>query len=58
MLTAVEFDVQLRFFAEEIQIIIAKRMLTTELVAAKPPITEPAPQALFSPGFSLTKPAV
>jgi len=55
VLAAIQFDVQLRFFAKEIQIKIAQRMLPAEFVAAESPITQPAPHEFFSPRFNLAE---
>jgi hypothetical protein len=50
---AVQLDRQIRLFAREIQIVIAFGMLTTKLVAAEPPVTQPAPHEFFRPRFLL-----
>jgi len=55
MLAAIEFHVQLRLLAKEIQIVNAQRMLAAELVAAEPPVTQPAPHQFFRPGFIFAK---
>jgi len=55
VLAAVQFDVQFRLLAKEIQIIVSQRMLATKLVCSEPPVTQPTPHQLFRPSFNLTK---
>lgn len=55
VLAAVQFHIQLRLLAKEIQIIIAERMLAAEFVAAEPPIAQPAPHEFFRPRFGPAK---
>jgi hypothetical protein len=55
MLAAVQFHIQFRLLAKEIQIIITEGMLAAEFVAAEPPVTQSAPQEFFRPGFILPK---
>jgi hypothetical protein len=51
MLAAVQFNVQGRFLAEEIQIIDAHGVLTAEFVAAEAAVRQPAPDQLLRPSF-------
>ena len=55
VLAAVQFHIQLRLFAKEIQIVNTARMLPAKFVAAEPPGAQPAPHQLFRPGFHLAK---
>ena len=55
MLVAVQFHIQFRFLAKEIQIVNADGMLAAKLVAVEPPVAQPAPHEFFRPGFILAK---
>jgi len=55
MLAAVQFNIQFRFFAKEIQIVAADGMLAAEFVAAETPVAQPAPDKFFRPRFILAK---
>ena len=55
MLAAVQFHIQFRLLAKEIQIVNAERMLAAKFVAAEAPTAQPAPDKFFRPGFILAK---
>ena len=55
MLAAVQFHVQRRLFAEEIQMVDADGMLAPELVADETPVAQPAPDKFFCPCFLFAK---
>ena len=55
MLAAVQFHIQFRFLAKEIELVNADGMLAAKLVAAETPVAQPAPHELFRPGFILAK---
>ena len=55
MLTAVEFDVQLRLLAKEIEKVFSNGMLPAKFVAAKAPVAQPAPHELFRPCLNLAQ---
>lgn len=55
VLTAVQFDVQLGLLTEEIEAVIAQRMLAAKLVAAETSVAQPAPHELFRPSFNLSE---
>ena len=55
VLAAVQFHIQLRLLAKEIQIVNAAGMLAAEFVATEPPVAQPAPHQFFRPGFILAK---
>ncbi len=55
MLAAVQFNIQLRLLAKEIQIVNAERMLAAKFVAAETPSAQPAPDKFFRPRFLLAK---
>src|SRR5208283_71474 len=51
MLSAVQFNVQRRFIAKEIQIIDANRMLASDFVTVEAAVAQPAPNKFFRPCF-------
>src|SRR5690242_5247845 len=51
----VQFDIQFRRLAKEIQNVITHRMLPAEFVSVKTPVTHPTPHEFFSPGFPFPK---
>ena len=55
MLAAVQFHIQLRLLAKEIQIVNATGMLAAKLVAAEPSGAQPAPHQFFRPSVVLAK---
>ncbi len=55
VLASVQFNIQLRLFAKEIQIVITDRMLASELVMAETSVAQPAPHQFFRPGFFFAK---
>jgi hypothetical protein len=55
MLAAVQFHIQFRLLAKEIQIVNAERMPAAKFVAAEAPTAQPAPDKFFRPGFILAK---
>jgi len=55
VLAAVQFNVQFRLLAKEIEKINAERMLAAEFVAAEPPVAQPAPHQFFGPCFLFAK---
>ena len=55
VLTAVQFNIQLRLFAKEIEIVNAKRMLAAKFVAGETPVTQPTPNKFFRPRFLFAK---
>ena len=52
---AIDFDGKPGFFAKEIQLVRAHRMLSAKLTTGETPVSQPTPQELFSPCFSLAK---
>jgi len=57
MLPAIQFNVQFRLLAEEIQMVRADGMLAAKFVTAEATVAQPAPDELFRPGFYFAKPA-
>ena len=55
VLAAIQFDVQFRFLAKEIENVFSDGMLAAKLVAAEPPVTQPMPHQLFRPSVILAK---
>ena len=55
MLAAVQFHIQFRLLAKEIQMVNAEGMLAAKFVAGEPPCAQPAPDKFFRPGFNLAK---
>ena len=55
VLAAVQFHMQFRLLAEEIEIIIADGMLTTEFVAGESSVAQPTPHEFFRPRFFLRR---
>ena len=49
--STVEFDGEEGLLAEEIQRVVAERMLTAKLVAAESSVPKPAPHELLGPGL-------
>ncbi|HXB59880.1 MAG TPA: hypothetical protein VNU95_09955 [Candidatus Acidoferrales bacterium] len=57
MMTAIQLNGQLRFFAEKIEGIVTNGMLEPEFITIEATISQPAPHQIFCPGFFFTKPA-
>ena len=55
VLAAVQFHIQCRLLAEEIEIINADRMLAAKFIAGETPVTQPAPDKFFRPRFFFAK---
>src|SRR5689334_8643057 len=55
VLAAVQFDVQLRLLAKEIQRVNSHWMLTAKLVMAETAVAQPAPHQLFRPCLFLAE---
>ncbi len=55
VLAAIQFDGEVRFFTEKIEIVIANRMLAAKFITAETPVPQPAPQKFFGPGFLFPK---
>ena len=55
VLAAVQFHIQCRLLAEEIEIVNADGMLAAEFVAGETPGAQPAPNKFFRPCFFLAK---
>jgi hypothetical protein len=55
VLAAVQFHIQFRLLAKEIEIVDAERMLAAKFVAGEPPSAQPAPDEFLRPGFILAK---
>ena len=55
VLAAVQFHIQIRFLAKEIEIVNADGMLAAKLVAGKTTATQPSPHELFRPCFLFAK---
>lgn len=55
MAETIKFNSEAGFLAKEIEIVITFRMLATEFVITKTPVTQPAPHEFFRPGFFFTK---
>lgn len=55
VLAAIQFKIQLRLFAKEIQIVDTAGMLAAKLVAAKPTGAQPTPQEFFPPRINFAK---
>src|SRR5208282_5879329 len=55
MLATVQFHIQLRFFAKEIQIVTANGMLAAEFVTIESPTSQPGPNRFFRPCFIFAK---
>ena len=55
VMAAIQFNVQFRLLAKEIQIVITDGMFAAEFVIADPAVAQPAAQQLFRPGFNLAE---
>jgi hypothetical protein len=55
MLAAVQFNIQIRLQAKEIQIVNANGMLAAPFVAVETAVAQPAPDKFFRPRFVLAK---
>ena len=55
VLATVQFNVQFRLLAKEIQIVSAERMLAAKFVAGETPVAQPAPDKFFHPRFLFAK---
>jgi hypothetical protein len=55
VLEPVQFDVQPRFQAEEVQYVRPERVLSPKLVAGETPVTKPSPEEFLSPGVLLAQ---
>jgi hypothetical protein len=55
VLTAVQFNVQFRLLAKEIQMVNADGMLAAKFVTAKATVAQPAPDEFFRPRFLFAK---
>ena len=55
MAGTIKFDGEAGFFAKEIEIVIASRMLATKFVTAKMPVAQPTPHEFFRPRFFFPK---
>ena len=55
VLAAVQFHIQIRLLATEIEIVNADGMLAAKLVAGKTTATQPSPHELFRPRFFFAK---
>ncbi len=55
MLTAIQFDVEKCFHAEEIKDVRTKLMLSPKLVSRKTTISQPSPKEFLSPRITLSQ---